>query len=77
MLRKVMTKKERLDLIEKLTEEKMIEFLQSGETERLPELATPSNYLAKNSKVLEKEKSTVEDDIKQRVEEAKKRRKNG
>lgn len=69
-----MTKKERLDKIEQLTEELMIKFLESGETERLAELATPSNYLAKNSKVAEKEKSSLEDDIKKRVAEAKKRR---
>jgi len=69
-----MTKKERLDKIERLTEELMIQFLESGETERLPELATCSNYLAKNSKVLEKEKSTVDDEIRKKVEEAEKRR---
>lgn len=69
-----MTKKERLDKIERLTEELMIKFLESGETERLAELATPSNYLAKNSKVAEKEKSSLEDDIKKRVAEARKRR---
>jgi hypothetical protein len=70
-----MTKKERLDKIEQLTEELMIEFLESGATERLAELATPSNYLAKNSKVAEKEKSTINDEIKERVEAAKARRK--
>ena len=69
-----MTKKERLDKIEQLTEELMIKFLEAGETERLADLATPSNYLAKNSKVAEKEKSSLEDDIKKRVAEAKKRR---
>jgi len=69
-----MTKKERLDKIEKLTEELMIKFLENGETERLAELATPSNYLAKNSKVAEKEKSTVDEEIKQRVKAAKARR---
>ena len=70
-----MTKKERLDRIEELTEKLMIEFLEAGETERLADLATPSNYLAKNSKVAEKEKSTIDDDIKKRIEEAEKRRK--
>lgn len=69
-----MTKKERLDRIEQLTEEYMIKFLESGETERLADLATPSNYLAKNSKVADKEKSSIDDEIKQRAREAKKRR---
>ena len=71
-----MTKKERLDKIEQLTEELMIQFLEAGATERLADLATPSNYLSKNSKVAEKEKSTVDDDIKKRAIEAKKRRAN-
>ena len=71
-----MTKKERLDRIEELTEKLMIKFLEAGETERLADLATPSNYLAKNSKVAEREKSTVEDEVKKRAELAKKRRKN-
>ena len=70
-----MTKKERLDRIEELTEKLMIRFLEAGETERLADLATPSNYLAKNSKVAEKEKSTINDEIKERVEKAKARRK--
>lgn len=69
-----MTKKERLDRIEQLTEEYMIKFLENGDTHKLADLATPSNYLAKNSKVAEKEKSSLEDDIKKRVAEAKKRR---
>ena len=72
-----MTKEERLERIEELTEMLMIQFLENGETERLPELATPSNYLAKNSRVAEKKKSTIEEDIKKRIEEAKKKREKG
>lgn len=40
----------------------------------LSSLATVSNYLAKNNKVAEKKKSTVEDEVKARTEAAKKRR---
>lgn len=69
-----MTKKERLDRIEELTEKLMIEFLEAGETERLADLATPSNYLAKNSKVAEKEKSTIDDEIQRKLKEAERRR---
>lgn len=70
-----MTKKQRLEKIEELVELKMLEFLENDETERLAELATPSNYVAKNNMVLEKQKSTVEEDIAKRLEEAEKRRK--
>jgi hypothetical protein len=70
-----MTDKEKdLEKIDKLTRTLMIQFLENGETERLADLATPSNYLAKNNRVEEKKKSTVEEDIRKRVEEAKKRR---
>ena len=70
-----MNKKERLDLIERLLEEKMIEFLTNGETERLPELSTPANYVAKNNRVEEKAKQNSEqDEMKKKIEEAKKKR---
>ena len=71
-----MTKKERLDKIEKLVEEQMIEFLENGETERLTELATPANYVAKNNRIEEKQRGSIEDDIQKRISEAEKRRKN-
>lgn len=70
-----MTKKQRLDQIEKLVEENMIRFLESGETERLAELATPANYVAKNNRIEEKQRSSIEDDIQQRIKEAEERRK--
>lgn len=69
-----MTKREKLEELDKLVLDTMIKFIRSGETERLQELATPTNYLAKNNMVEEKKKSTVEEDIRKRIEEAKKRR---
>lgn len=71
-----MTKKQRLDTIEELVEIKMIEFLKSGETERLTELATPANYVAKNNRIEEKQRGSLEEDIQKRIKEAEKRRKN-
>lgn len=70
-----MTKKERLDKIEQLVEEQMIKFLESGETERLTELATPANYVAKNNRVEEKQRGSIEEDIQKRIKEAEERRK--
>ncbi len=74
-----MTKKEKqdkLNQLDKLLLDKMIKIMEDGNTEALPELASASNYLAKNQMVSEKEKSTLEDDIKDKVKEANKRRGN-
>lgn len=71
-----MTKQEKLDLLDNKLADAFIEIMESGEYERLPDLSSLSNYLAKNNRVEEKKKSTVDDEVRQRVEEAKKRRKN-
>jgi hypothetical protein len=72
-----MTKTEKANKLNRLDEmllNKMIEIMDSGNTEMLPELASVSNYLAKNQMVAEKEKSSIEEDNKKRVKEAEKRR---
>jgi len=72
-----MTKKEKAEKLNELDElllDKMIKIMKEGNTEALPELASASNYLAKNQMVAEKEKSTIEEDIKRKQKEAEKRR---
>lgn len=72
-----MTKEEKKNKLNELDEallNRMIELMKSGETNLLPELATVSNYLAKNNMVEEKERSSVDDEVKNRVAEARKRR---
>ncbi len=72
-----MTKAERLSRIEEQYELFIIKCFDNDETERLPEGASVGNYLGKNNKVAEKEKSTLEDEIKKRVKEAEARRREG
>ena len=57
-----------LDLMIKATAE-------GGNTGLLTELSVPVNYLKSNAVITEKERSTNEDSIKKRVQEAKERRK--
>lgn len=47
---------------------------EDGDTSILPELNTAIQYLAKNNLVAEKPKGSVEEDIKNRLDEAEKRR---
>jgi hypothetical protein len=69
-----MTKKERLDKIEEQYENFVIDCFANNKTDKLPEVASIGNYLAKNSKVAEKEKSTLEDEQKIRLKQAEERR---
>ena len=69
-----MTKKQRVDRIEILTEEKILYFLENDETERLVELTPAINHLAKNNRVLEKERTTIEEGNKARLKRASERR---
>ena len=71
-----MNKKERLDKIEEQYENFVIHCFSNAKTDRLPEVASIGNYLAKNNKVAEKEKSTVADDLRKRLKEAEARRAN-
>jgi hypothetical protein len=68
------TKQDMLDTLDEQLLSAMIKMMDSEEYDSLPQLATISNYLAKNNKVQEKERSSVDDEIKKRLEEAKKRR---
>ena len=69
-----MNKKDRLKKIEELYELKIIQCCEDDETNMLPELASIGNYLKGNSMVAEKEKSTLEEDIRKKVKDAQKRR---
>ena len=72
-------KDEKLEELDNMLIDAMTAIMKKGQRDpeaygSLSDLATVSNYLAKNNKVAEKKKSTVEDDIKKRRLEAKKRR---
>lgn len=70
-----MTKQDKLDKLDELLLDRMIDIMDGKrDTKELSDLATVSNYLAKNNVVAEKKKSSTEEYIKNRVEEAKKRR---
>jgi len=68
------TDAEKLNYLKSAILDAYIEIMDSGEYERLTDLASLSNHLAKNNKVEEKERSSLEEEIKAKVEEAKKRR---
>lgn len=77
-----MTKQEKLDKLDGELIDAMLHIMTKGKKDpevygHLSNLATVSNYLAKNNVVSDKKKSTLDDDIKQRTAEAKKRRENG
>ena len=69
-----MGKKEDLETLDRLVRKKMIDCLNGGKTDMLPELNPVVSYLAKNNVVSEKTKSTVEEDTAKRIADAKKRR---
>ncbi len=72
-----MTKKEKLDRLDELLLNKLIDIMEAEDDEQLEglsNLTVPMNYLKNNSTVSEKGKSTIEEDTKKRLAEAKKRR---
>lgn len=69
-----MSKKEDLEKLDKLVREKMITCLELGTTDLLPELNPVVSYLSKNNVVSEKSKSSVEDNIEEKLKKAKARR---
>jgi len=71
-----MNKQEKLKKLDDLLLNKMIKIMEEDTTEELADLATLSNYLAKNNMVQDKEKSSLEETIKAKVKEAEERRKN-
>jgi len=72
-----MTKQQELDKLDANIRRIMLEATkEEGDTSVLPELTVVTNYLAKNNVVAEKSKSTTEEDIQKRLDEAKDRREN-
>jgi len=69
-----MAKKEDLETLDRLVRKKMIDCLENNKTDLLPELNPVVSYLSKNNEVSEKGKSSVEDNTKKKLEDAKKRR---
>ena len=72
-----MTKKQKLDKLDGLLLDKLIDIMDSDTEdglESLSNLSVPMNYLKNNAVVSEKGKSTIEEDTKKRLAEAKKRR---
>ena len=72
-----MAKREELIELDNLIRNKMIALVKSGDTDILTELTPAVYYLRNNSVVSDKPKSTVEEDTKKRLEEARKRRAKG
>jgi len=68
-------KQEDLEALDEKLREKMINFMEKDTLERLTELTPVINYLAKNNVVAEKKKSTVEDEVRERIAAADARRK--
>ena len=74
-----MTKDDKLDKLDNELLDAMLHIMEKGKKDKdlyghLSDLSTVSNYLAKNNKVEEKKKSSVEDEVKQRAKDAKARR---
>lgn len=69
-----MNKEEKLAKLDDAVLDKMLGWLESDDTDRLPELNVAVQYLSKNSVVAEKKVSTREEEIKKKVANAKKRR---
>jgi hypothetical protein len=71
-----MTKQEKLTALDTKILDKMIDILDSKDgLQELSLLSVPVNYLKANAVVSEKPKSSVEEDMKKRLEIAEKRRK--
>jgi len=74
------TKKEKLETLDTLLLDKMIDILEDDKLEELDmlsSLSVPMNYLRNNQVLSEKPKSTVEEDTKKRLKAAKDRRAKG
>jgi len=74
-MEKELSKQEELDKLDANIRRLLLKATgEDGDTSILPELNTAIQYLAKNNVVSEKAKSSVEDDIAKRLEEARERR---
>jgi len=69
-----LSKQDKLAKLDMAVLDRMIELVESEQTELLPELTAVIGYLSKNNLVADKQSSTIEDEIKQRVKEANDRR---
>lgn len=69
-------KKERLELLQCLVIDRYIEALERGDV-HFRDMSPIVSLLSNNNMVEEKRKSTIEEEIEQRVKEANKRRNNG
>lgn len=70
-----MTKKQQLEELDSLVLTKMIEWIKSDKTDRLPELSTTIAYLRTNNIGEDKAKQNSEqDEMKKKIAEAKKAR---
>jgi hypothetical protein len=71
-----MTKREKLEKLDELTIDKMLECVKDDKLELLPLFSTVLTYLKANEQVSEKEKQTAGTRHKQMIDEAKKERDN-
>ncbi len=71
-----MNREEKLESLNDKVLDKMLEWIDNDETDRLPELNVPVQFLAKNNMVAEKKVSSREEQIKARAKQAKERRLN-
>ena len=67
-------KQKKLEELDELVLDKMIGIMNSKSLDALSDLSTVVNYLRINQVTSEKPKSTVEEDSRKRLDEAKKRR---
>lgn len=71
-----MNKREKLEKLDELTLDKMLDCVKNNKLELLPLFSTVLNYLKANEQVSEKEKQTAGSRHKQLVDEAKRKRAN-
>ena len=71
-----MNKREKLEKLDELTLDKMLDCVKNNTLELLPLFSTVLNYLKANEQVSEKEKQTAGSRHKQLVDEAKRKRAN-
>ena len=70
-----MDKKQKLEKLDALLLDKMIELIEDGELEELGSLSVAVSYVSKNNLVEDKKLSTNEDAIAERLKKAQARRK--
>lgn len=72
-----MSKAHKLKELDEKVLSKMLDWIDSDETERLPELSVAVQYLRANNRTEDKKRENSEqDEMKRKIEEAKKKREN-